>query len=227
MLLAYLLSGQAQAVNNNTVESKFRLLILGDSLTAGYGLPMDASFPVQLEHALNNACCEVLVINAGISGDTSAGGLSRLEWVLELKPDFVVLELGGNDALRGLPPEETFNNLEAIIERLKQTGIPVLLAGMQAPENMGRDFAEEFNAIYPKLAQKHEIPLYPFFLEGVALNPELNQADGIHPNESGVAEIVRRILPKLQEELKKHLTQINNLNPARLSSKLTLISAHF
>ena len=217
LLLVYLFSGLALAVNNNTAESKFRLLILGDSLTAGYGLPMNASFPVQLEHALNSTCCDVLVINAGVSGDTSAGGLSRLEWVLELKPDFVILELGGNDVLRGLPPEETFTNLEAIIERLKQTGIPVLLAGMQAPENMGQDFAEEFNAIYPKLAQKHGIPLYPFFLEGVALNPELNQEDGIHPNESGVAEIVRRILPKLQEELKKHLTQNNNLNPVRES----------
>jgi acyl-CoA thioesterase-1 len=159
--------------------------------------------PAQLEEALHDAGYDVRVINAGVSGDTSAGGLSRLDWALSDKPHVVLLELGGNDALRGLPPAETYANLDAILVRLKNHPISVILAGMQAPRNLGEDYTTAFDAIYPRLASKYALAFYPFFLEGVALDPALNQADGIHPNAAGVREIVRRILPLLKAELDK------------------------
>jgi len=192
---------------NNTTESTLRLLVLGDSLTAGYGLQPADSFPAQLEEALHDAGYDVRVINAGVSGDTSAGGLSRLEWALADKPHLVLVELGGNDALRGLPPAETYANLESILTRLKKDGVAIVLAGMRAPRNLGEDYTTAFDAIYPRLARKYALPFYPFFLEGVALDPALNQADGIHPNAAGVREIVRRILPLLSTELGKIKTQ--------------------
>ena len=188
---------------NNTSESALRLLVLGDSLSAGYGLQPEDSFPAQLEDAIYDAGYDVRVINAGVSGDTTAGGLSRLDWALADKPHIVLVELGGNDALRGLPPAETFANLDAILARLKKNDISVILAGMRAPRNLGDDYATAFDAVYPRLAQKYDLPFYPFFLQGVALDPALNQADGIHPNARGVKEIVRRILPLLETELKK------------------------
>jgi acyl-CoA thioesterase-1 len=188
---------------NNTSESALRLLVLGDSLSAGYGLQPEDSFPAQLEDAIYDAGYDVRVINAGVSGDTTAGGLSRLDWALADKPHIVLVELGGNDALRGLPPAETFANLDAILARLKNHDISVILAGMRAPRNLGDDYATAFDAVYPRLAQKYDLPFYPFFLQGVALDPALNQADGIHPNARGVKEIVRRILPLLETELKK------------------------
>jgi len=135
------------------------------------------------------------VINAGNSGETTAGGLARLDWALADAPDAVLLELGANDGLRGLDPAATYDNLDAILQRLGEEDLPVLLAGMLAPPNLGREYTEAFNAVYPKLAKKHDVPLYPFFLDGVAMVPELNQADGIHPNAKGVAEIVERITP--------------------------------
>jgi acyl-CoA thioesterase-1 len=134
-------------------------------------------------------------VNAGLSGDTSAGGLARLDWALEPKPDFAIVELGANDGLRGLDPAQTRANLDAILTKLKAKGVPVLFAGMYAPPNMGPDYAKPFNALYPELAQKHGVLFYPFFLDGVAANAALNQPDGIHPNATGVDIIVERILP--------------------------------
>lgn len=186
---------------NNTAKSPLRLLVLGDSLSAGYGLEPEDSFPSRLEEALEAAGQDVQVINAGVSGDTTAGGLSRLEWALADQPHIVLVELGGNDALRGLPPAETYANLESIIVRLKKNSVRVILAGMQAPRNLGQDYTAEFDAIYPRLAVKYDVPLYPFFLDGVALDPDLNQSDGIHPNSEGVKVIVRKILPLLESEL--------------------------
>jgi acyl-CoA thioesterase-1 len=172
-----------------------RLLAFGDSLTHGYGLPAGETFPEQLEAALQAEGLDVTVINAGNSGDTTAGGLARLDWALADDPDAVLLELGANDGLRGLDPAATYDNLDAIMARLKQEDLPVLITGMLAPPNLGREYGAAFDKIYPRLAKKYEAPLYPFFLDGVAMQPALNQADGIHPNAAGVAEIVARITP--------------------------------
>ncbi|PLX95922.1 MAG: arylesterase [Desulfuromonas sp.] len=179
-------------------ESGLRILVLGDSLTAGYGLATEETFPAQLQQALQAAGYPVTVINAGVSGDTSAGGLSRLEWALADRPDIVILELGANDALRGLAPEQTGNNLEQIIIRLQQAGVDILLAGMLAPRNLGSEYYSKFDNLYPALAARYAIALYPFFLQGVAGEPQLNLADGLHPNARGVAVIVQNILPYLQ-----------------------------
>ncbi len=175
-----------------------RLVVLGDSLTAGYGLPAGMSFPDKLQKALTAKGLDVLVENAGVSGDTSSGGLSRLDWAVADGTQMVILELGANDALRGVAPEETLKALDEIITRLKAKDVKVLLAGMVAPPNMGEAYGKAFNAIYPDLAQKHDVALYPFFLEGVAAMPELNLADGIHPNEKGVDVIVERMLPAVE-----------------------------
>ena len=175
-----------------------RILALGDSLTAGYGLARPASFPARLEAALGAGGSVVEVINAGVSGDTTAGGLARLEWALADKPDAVILELGANDGLRGLEPASTFANLDAMLRRLRAAGVAVLLAGMKAPPNLGAEYGAEFDAIFPRLAKKHGVALYPFFLAGVAARPELNQVDGIHPNAEGVAVIIERILPDVK-----------------------------
>jgi acyl-CoA thioesterase-1 len=172
------------------------LVALGDSLTAGYGLAADQAFPVQLQKALKDNGLAVRVINAGVSGDTSAGGLSRLDWVLGDKPQAAIVALGANDVLRGIDPAETEANLDRILTKLKSRGVRVLLVGMLAPPNLGAEYRKAFEAIYPRLAAKHNVPLYPFFLEGVALNRELNQGDGIHPTAKGVAVMVRGILPQ-------------------------------
>jgi acyl-CoA thioesterase I len=172
------------------------LVALGDSLTAGYGLAADQAFPVQLQKALKDSGLAVRVINAGVSGDTSAGGLSRLDWVLGDKPEAAIVALGANDVLRGIDPKDTEANLDRIVTKLKGRGVRVLLAGMLAPPNLGEDYRKAFEAIYPRLAAKHGVPLYPFFLEGVALHRELNQGDGIHPTAKGVAVMVKGILPQ-------------------------------
>jgi len=174
-----------------------RLLAFGDSLTHGYGLPAGETFPEQLEAALRADGHDVTVINAGNSGDTTAGGRARLDWALADRPDAVILELGANDGLRGLDPAATYDNLDAIMARLTGAGLPVLIAGMLAPPNLGREYGDAFNAVFPRLAEKYAAPLYPFFLDGVAAQAKLNQADGIHPNAAGVAEIVRRIKPQV------------------------------
>ncbi len=173
-----------------------RLVVLGDSLAAGFGLPASDAFPVRLEAALRKAGVAVDVINAGVSGDTSAGGLARLDWVLaSAKAQYAIVELGANDGLRGLDPGQMSANLDQILTRLKARGVKPLLAGMLAPPNFGREYGQEFAAVFGTLAEKHGVPLYPFFLDGVAAEPQLNQADGIHPNLAGVEIIVARIVP--------------------------------
>jgi len=159
-----------------------RIAVLGDSLASSYGLDLAAGFPARLEQRLAAAGYDCEVLHAGVAGDTSAGGRARLEWLLADQPSHVIVELGGNDALRALPPEEMERNLDAILTRLAAEGIPALLAGMLAPPNLGRDYGAEFAAVFPRLAEKHDVPLYPFFLEGVAGSPDLSQGDGIHPS---------------------------------------------
>lgn len=181
-----------------------RILAFGDSLTAGYGLPQEEGFVPQLQQALDKMGRETQVINGGVSGDTTAGGVTRLDWMLADKPDLVILELGANDALRGLDPAEARRNLETIILRLKQSGAKILLAGMLAPRNLGEEYSAAFDSMYPDLAKAHDIDLYPFFLEGVATRPELNQGDGLHPTKEGVAVIVDGILP--------HVTRLMDSN---------------
>lgn len=171
------------------------ILAFGDSLVAGFGLASRDGFTAKLEAALRAKGVDARVINGGLSGDTSAGGLARLDWALEPKPDFAIVELGANDGLRGLDPAQTRANLDAILAKLKAKGMAVLLAGMYAPPNMGPDYGKAFNALYPELAAKHAVLFYPFFLDGVAADAALNQADGIHPNAKGVDVIVERILP--------------------------------
>jgi len=182
-----------------------RVLALGDSLTAGYGLAQEDAFTTRLEGALKARGIDARVINAGVSGNTSAGGRARLDWALSSAgpdgPDAVIVELGANDGLRGLPPEETRTNLDAILARLGERKIPALLTGMLAPPNLGSEYGGEFKAIYPDLAEKHGVVLYPFFLDGVAAEPDLNQDDGIHPNARGVEVIVARILPAVMKVL--------------------------
>lgn len=172
-----------------------KLLALGDSLTAGYGLPEPQGFASQLQKVLAAKGYAVTVINAGVSGDTSAGGLARLDWALADKPDAALVELGANDMLRGLDPGATKANLDAILKKLAERKIPTLLAGMLASPSLGRPYTERFNALYPDLAKTHDVPLYPFFLDGVATERALIQQDGLHPNAQGVAIIVERILP--------------------------------
>ncbi|MEG3616880.1 arylesterase [Magnetovibrio sp. PR-2] len=178
------------------------VLALGDSLTAGYGLDQKDAFPVQLQAALQADGHNVVVINGGVSGDTSAGGRSRLEWLLATPVDGVIVELGANDGLRGLDPAQTRENLDWIVATLKTRNIPVLLTGMVAPPNLGEDYGREFNSIYPDLAQKHGVALDAFFLENVAALPQLNQKDGIHPNAKGVEIIVKRIKNKIISVIK-------------------------
>jgi acyl-CoA thioesterase I len=171
------------------------ILDFGDSLTAGYGLPAGEAFPARLEGWLHKRGIEARVVNAGVSGDTTAGGLARLDWALSDKPDFVILALGANDALRGIDPSNVRDNLEKMLRKIEASGAKVLLIGMLAPPNWGEDYKRAFDRIFPELAKAYHLPLYPFFLEGVAMKPELNQADGLHPNERGVAVLVDRIAP--------------------------------
>lgn len=179
-------------------QDRVTLLAFGDSLVHGYGLDAGDSFPEQLEAALRSEGHAVRVINGGNSGDTTAAGLARLDWALADDPDLVVIELGANDGLRGLDPAASEANLDAILGRFTERGVTVLLAGMLAPRNLGPEYAREFDSLYPRLAAKHRVAFYPFFLDGVAQVAALNQADGIHPNADGVAVIVERILPHLE-----------------------------
>lgn len=173
----------------------------GDSLMAGYQLDAGQSFPEKLEAALRARGHEVTVANAGVSGDTTSGGLSRLDWSVPEGTDLVILELGANDMLRGISPEITERNLDAMITRLKERGIAVLLAGMVAAPNLGADFIASFDGIYPRLAEKHDVILYPFFLEGVAANGALLLEDGMHPNAEGVDRMVENALPAVEQAL--------------------------
>lgn len=178
-----------------------KLVALGDSLSAGYNLPGSAAFPTVLEKALRDKGISVEIANAGVSGDTSQGGLERLDWSVPEGTDGVILELGANDALRGVDPALTEQSLDAIVTRLKARGIPVLLAGMYAPRSNGPDYVARFDAIFPRLAEKHELILYPFFLDGIAGDRVLNQPDMLHPTAEGVRVIVQRILPTVERFL--------------------------
>ena len=180
-----------------------RLLAFGDSLTSGWGLAARDAFPAQLERALHaSGRADVRVIAAGVAGDTTAGGRARLAWSLAERPHAAIVELGANDGLRGIDPASTYANLDAILAELGRRGIAVLLAGMYAPPNLGREYGAAFDSIYPRLADEHGVALYPFFLDGVAVEPALNQPDGLHPNAAGVAVIVRRILPYVMRVLR-------------------------
>jgi len=190
--LCVLLSAPAAAADT------VRIVALGDSLTAGYGLEAQYSFPAVLEAELKARGHDVEVVNAGVSGDTTRGGLERLDWAVGDDADAVIVELGANDALRGIEPGATRDNLDSIVGRLVERDIPVLLAGMRAPPNLGDDYAETFNAIFPDLAERHGVLLYPFFLEGVAAERQLNQSDGMHPSEAGVREIVDRMIDPVE-----------------------------
>lgn len=174
------------------------LVAFGDSLTAGYGLKASESFPAQLQMALQAKGYKVTIVNAGVSGDTTADGLRRFDWAMQPKPDGVILELGANDALRGIDPKVPGANLDKMLAALKAKDVDVLLTGMKAPNNWGEDYAKAFDAIYTDLAAKYGLTLYPFFLDGVALDPAFSQPDGLHPTASGVAEVVRRILPDVE-----------------------------
>lgn len=198
VILAFLAFWSAAMAQTKAQTTPLRIVALGDSLTAGFELPPSAAFPVQLELALRNRGHDVTVANAGVSGDTTSGGLQRLDWAVPEGTDAVILELGANDALRGVDPSTARTNLDEILSRLIQRKIPVLLAGMRSPQNWGKDYADGFEAIYPDLAEKHGTLLYPFFMEGVAMQSSLNLDDGLHPNIKGVARIVELILPQVE-----------------------------
>jgi acyl-CoA thioesterase-1 len=178
-----------------------QIVALGDSLTAGFNLPASAAFPARLERALREHGHAVEIINAGVSGDTATGGLARLDWSIPDGTDAVIVELGANDMLRGLDPKVTQRALDEIVRRLSERRIAVLIAGMRAIPNLGIDFANGFETIYPEIAAKYDVLLYPFFLDGVAGEAKLNQRDGLHPTAGGVDVIVGRILPKVEELL--------------------------
>jgi acyl-CoA thioesterase-1 len=190
------MSGRAEA-------REIRILALGDSLTAGYGLARSDGFVARLEAALRAKGIPARVLDAGVSGDTTAGGLARLDWALAEAPDAAIVALGGNDGLRAIDPAAIYANLDAILTRLAARNIPVLLAGMLAPPNLGSEYGAAFRGVYERLARAHEVVFYPFFLDGVAAEPALNQPDGIHPNARGVAVMVERILPAVERLIEK------------------------
>jgi len=194
LVLAVVLAAAAASA-----ERPVRIVVLGDSLASGYGLPAGAAFPEKLARALAAKGIAASVTNAGLAGDTASGGAQRLDWSVPEGTDAVILELGANDALRGIEPAVTRAALDSILRRLTARGIAVLLCGMRAPPNMGRDYALAFERIYPELADTYQALFYPFFLDGVAAVPQLNQPDGIHPSAAGVDVIVAGILPKVEE----------------------------
>jgi len=192
-----------QGASVATANDMCRIAVLGDSLTTAYGLAVEEGFPAQLERRLRAAGYDCAVLDAGVDGDTTAGGLARLDWTLADRPSHVIVELGANDGLRALPPEQMEQNLDAIVGRLQADDVAVLLAGMRAPPNLGRSYGEAFEAVFARVAERHDVPLYPFFLDGVAGDRELNQGDGIHPTAEGIEEIVERILPTVAGWLKQ------------------------
>jgi acyl-CoA thioesterase I len=191
------------ATASHAAARTLRLVALGDSLTAGFGLPPGKAFPDRLEAALRANGFDAHVINAGVSGDTAADGLARYDWAVPVDADALIVELGANDMLRGMKPEATKATLAAILDRARAAHLPTLLAGMRAARNFGAEYDRAFDAIYPALAKAYDVPLYPFFLDGVAGDPKLNQADGLHPTAEGVEVIVRKILPSVEALLKQ------------------------
>ena len=183
--------------------SDVTIVVLGDSLAAGYRLTSDKGFVPKLQKALDEKGYNVKLVNAAVPGDTTTGGLARLDWSVEKGTKGVILELGANDALRGIPPQATRDNLSDVIGKLKKRNIKILMTGMMAPPNLGEEYGKTFNAIYPDLAKKYEVGLYPFFLKDVAAQPEFNLEDAIHPNEKGVEIIVKNIMPFVEQMIGK------------------------
>jgi len=202
LLRAFALAAALGAMAPAAWSAPVSVVAFGDSLTAGYGVGPGESFPEQLAAALQARGHDVTVANAGVSGDTASDGLARLEWSVPADADIVIVELGANDALRGLDPAVTRKALSAILAKLKERGHTVLLAGVLAAPNLGDRYAAEFDRIYPELAARFSVPLYPFFLEGVAGNSRLNQGDGLHPTGAGLARIVEAILPNVEKLVK-------------------------
>jgi acyl-CoA thioesterase-1 len=199
LIMALMTAETVLAQTAATIPAKpLKMVVLGDSLSAGLGLPASAAFPARLQKALETKGIKVDMINAGVSGDTASGGRDRLDWSVPEGTGAVILELGANDALRGTDPAVTRAALSDILTRLKARRVAVLVCGMLAPPNYGREYAARFNAIYPELAKSFGVPLYPFFLEGVAADAKLNQADGLHPTADGVDVIVKNILPMVE-----------------------------
>ena len=198
VLIAIIASTAQASAQTNSMQKSLKIVVLGDSLSAGYGLNPGEAFPEKLQKSLAQKYPHIVIKNAGVSGDTSSGGLARLSWSVPEGTNGVILELGANDALRGISPVLTANNLTKIVTRLQERNIKVLLTGMMAPPNMGEDYAKEFNSIYEKLAQKKMLIFYPFFLEGVAGNTPLNQADAIHPTSEGLDIIVNKMTPTIE-----------------------------
>ena len=196
LVAAALMAGAANG--QTTVQRPIKLVAFGDSLTAGLGLPLTQAFPAKLEKALRARGLNVDVLNAGVSGDTTTDGLARLDWSIPDGTDAVIVELGANDALRGTDPKLARAALDEIVRRLRQRDIAVMLAGMYAPRNYGQEYSASFDRIYPDLSKTYDVPLYPFFLDGVATDPKLNQGDGLHPTADGVDVIVGRILPVVE-----------------------------
>jgi acyl-CoA thioesterase-1 len=188
--------------NQNAVSDRPLAVVgFGDSLMSGFQLPIQDSFPAQLEKALKDKGVNVTITNAGVAGETTTDGVSRLDWSVPEGTDLVILEFGANDALRGIDPAISEKNLSDILDKLKQRNVQVILAGMLAPPNMGKDYADKFNAIFPRLAGKYDVPLYPFFLDGVATVKSLQLADGEHPNTEGVAKMVEGFLPLMEKTI--------------------------
>lgn len=187
----------ALSLGADAVDNRPRIVAFGDSLTAGLGVATEDTYPARLQRRLDEQGLRYRVINAGVSGDTTAGGVRRVEWVLKSHPDMVILELGGNDGLRGLNVQETKANLERIIQRCREASVTVVLAGMKLPPNYGADYTKAFEAIYPALAKRYRVLLIPFFLDGVAGSASLNQADGIHPTSEGYRIITEKVLEQI------------------------------
>ena len=198
-ILFLVLLATASLIITPVMAETVKIVAFGDSLTAGFGLARKDGFTAKLQKALQARGHDVVIVNAGVSGDTTSGGLSRMDWSLEPDTDAVILELGANDMLRGIKVDEVRSNLAAMMKALKARKLPVLIAGMRAAPNLGEDYARAFDAIYPDLAEEYDTLLYPFFLDGVAGNVALNQEDGVHPTAVGIDVIVERILPKVEE----------------------------
>lgn len=204
-LLVVLLCHAAAYAQNVPIK----IAMLGDSLTAGYGVKPDQAIPVRLQAALKAEGRDVAVLNHGVSGDTTAGGLDRVDWMLADKPDIVMVELGANDALRAIDPATAERNLDAILAKLKEAKVTVWLIGMMAPRNLGPEYVKAFDGLYKKLADKYQVPLYPFILDGVAQDAVLNQGDGLHPNPEGVEVVVQHLLPFVNKNLDDYAASVH------------------
>ncbi len=209
LLVPHLWAFPAEGASPSVSDSRPRIVAFGDSLTAGLGVQANDSYPAQLQRRLDSLGYHYRVINAGVSGDTTAGGLRRVSWILSSKPELVILELGANDGLRGLRIDETHNNLHRIISQLQEARVLVILAGMKLPPNYGQDYTTQFETMYRTLVKEHQLPFIPFFLEGVGGTPSLNQADGIHPTSEGYQVVVEHLLKVLRPVLNDREQRLN------------------